>query len=43
MKKYNVQNFVRFKNDVEDSLILASKGKYSERDTVIIENLNSGI
>ena len=39
MKKYNVQNFVRFKNDVEDSLILASKGKYSERDTIIIENL----
>lgn len=39
MKKYNVQNFVRFKNDVEDSLILASNGKYSERDTIIIENL----
>jgi len=39
MKKYNVQNFVRFKKDVEDSLILASKGKYSERDTIIIENL----
>ena len=41
MKRYNVQNFVRFKNDVEDSLILASKGKYSERDTVIIENLDT--
>ena len=41
MKRYNVQNFVRFKKDVEDSLILASKGKYSERDTVIIENLDT--
>ena len=41
MKRYNVQNFVRFKNDVEDSLILASKGKYSERDTIIIENLDT--
>jgi len=41
MKKYNVQNFVRFKKDVEDSLILASKGKYSERDTIIIENLDT--
>lgn len=41
MKKYNVQNFVRFKNDVEDSLILASKGMYSERDTIIIENLDT--
>ena len=41
MKKYNVQNFVRFKKDVEDSLILASKGMYSERDTIIIENLDT--
>ena len=41
MKRYNVQNFVRFKNDVEDSLILASKGMYSERDTIIIENLDT--
>ena len=41
MKKYNVQNFVRYKNDVEESLKLASKGKYSERDTIIIENLDT--
>ena len=41
MKRYNVQNFVRFKKDVEDSLILASKGMYSERDTIIIENLDT--
>ena len=41
MKKYNVQNFVRFKKDVEDSLILTSKGMYSERDTIIIENLDT--
>jgi len=41
MKKYNVQNFVRYKNDVEESLKLASEGKYSERDTIIIENLDT--
>jgi len=39
MKKYNVQNYVRYKLDLEDSLKLASEGKYSERDTVIIEHL----
>ena len=41
MKRYNIHNFVRFKNDVKDSLNLASKGKYSERDTIIIENLDT--
>ena len=40
MKRYNVQNYVRFKLDVEESLKLASGGKYSERDTIIIENLS---
>lgn len=40
MKRYNVQNYVRFKLDVEESLKLASEGKYSERDTIIIENLS---
>tara|TARA_B100001939_G_scaffold243014_1_gene210460 strand:+ start:646 stop:1401 length:756 start_codon:yes stop_codon:yes gene_type:complete len=39
MKKYNVQNYVRYKLDLEDSLKLASEGKYSERDILIIENL----
>jgi RNA polymerase sigma factor (sigma-70 family) len=39
MKRYNVQNYVRWKLDLEDSLNLASKGKYSERDNIIIENL----
>ncbi len=39
MKKYNVQNYVRWKLDLEESLRLASEGKYSERDTIIIENL----
>jgi len=39
MKKYNVQNYIRFKHDLEQSLKLASDGKYSERDTLIIENL----
>lgn len=39
MKKYNIQNYVRYKLDLEDSLKLASEGKYSERDTLIIENL----
>lgn len=39
MKKYNVQNYVRYKLDLEDSLKLAFEGKYSERDTLIIENL----
>ena len=41
MKKYNVQNFIRYKKDVEESLKLASEGKYSERDTIIIENLDT--
>jgi|TARA_Y100000015_G_scaffold12994_1_gene12469 RNA polymerase sigma factor (sigma-70 family) len=41
MKKYNVQNFIRYKKDVEESLKLASEGKYSERDTIIIENLET--
>ena len=41
MKKYNVQNFIRYKKDVEQSLKLASEGKYSERDTIIIENLET--
>ena len=40
MKRYNVQNYVRFKLDLEESLKLASEGKYSERDTIIIENLS---
>lgn len=40
MKRYNVQNYVRYKLDLEDSLNLASEGKYSERDTIIIENLS---
>jgi RNA polymerase sigma factor (sigma-70 family) len=39
MKKYNVQNYVRYKLDLENSLKLASEGKYSERDILIIENL----
>ena len=39
MKRYNVQNYIRYKLDLEDSLNLASEGKYSERDTIIIENL----
>jgi RNA polymerase sigma factor (sigma-70 family) len=39
MKRYNVQNYVRYKLDLEDSLNLASESKYSERDTIIIENL----
>jgi len=39
MKKYNIQNYVRYKLDLEDSLKLASEGKYSERDILIIENL----
>jgi RNA polymerase sigma factor (sigma-70 family) len=39
MKKYNVQNYVRYKLDLESSLKLASEGKYSERDILIIENL----
>jgi RNA polymerase sigma factor (sigma-70 family) len=39
MKKYNIQNYVRYKLDLEDSLKLASEGKYPERDTLIIENL----
>jgi len=39
MKRYNVQNYVRWKLDLEDSLNLASEGKYSERHNIIIENL----
>ena len=39
MKKYNVQNYVRYKLDLEESLKLASEGKYPERDIVIIEHL----
>ena len=39
MKRYNVPNYIRYKLDLEDSLNLASEGKYSERDTIIIENL----
>ena len=39
MKRYNVQNYVRYKLDLEDSLNLASEGKYSERHNIIIENL----
>jgi len=39
MKRYNVQNYVRWKLDLEDSLNLASGGKYSERHSIIIENL----
>ena len=39
MKRYNVQNYVRYKLDLEDSLNLACEGKYSERDNIIIENL----
>jgi RNA polymerase sigma factor (sigma-70 family) len=39
MKRYNVQNYVRYKLDLEDSLNLAFEGKYSERDNIIIENL----
>jgi len=39
MKKYNIQNYVRYKLDLEDSLKLASEGKYPERDILIIENL----
>jgi RNA polymerase sigma factor (sigma-70 family) len=40
MKRYNVQNYVRYKLDLEDSLNLASMGKHSERDTIIIKNLS---
>jgi len=39
MKRYNVQNYVRWKLDLEDSLNLASEGKYLERHNIIIENL----
>jgi RNA polymerase sigma factor (sigma-70 family) len=39
MKRYNVQNYVRYKLDLEDSLNLAFEGKYSERHNIIIENL----
>lgn len=39
MKRYNVQNYVRYKLDLKDSLNLASEGKYSERHNIIIENL----
>ena len=41
MKRYNVQNYVRWKLDLEDSLNLASEGKYSERHNIIIENLDT--
>lgn len=40
MKRYNVQNYVRWKLDLEESLKIASMGKYPERDTIIIENLS---
>tara|TARA_Y100001938_G_C7984240_1_gene376045 strand:- start:79 stop:834 length:756 start_codon:yes stop_codon:yes gene_type:complete len=39
MKRYNVQNYIRYKNDLDNSLILASENKYSERHTLIIEHL----
>lgn len=39
MKRYNVQNYVRYKLDLKDSLNLAFEGKYSERHNIIIENL----
>lgn len=36
MKKYNVQNYIRYKNDLNNSLELAKE----ERDKLILDNLN---
>ena len=49
MKKYNVKNYIRYKEDLEGTtnedgkkikgvLELSKKGKYSKRDSLIIDN-----